>query len=307
MLELGVGMDILRGLGWLYLSLLGLLLITALWFPPRWWQKAICFLVVLLIFTGPAYLRTRESNKLTDQRSARYATAKALFDERCKTAGEKINRTFQNVDGVVWLRWRPASLSREQFAQDDPYGKDCSMEGCILQLLRGADDLSAGKEPNSLPPSGYRFVETIDPRDGVRYRYTGVVKSVRDVPKEEFSRHVQSTGTGAAPDGRFLALERVQIDRFSARFGLRWDDASTREDREHWIAGGSLKVIDLASDQVVAERIGYLIDTGQGSVSGHRDPWGWAKSHGPRCPANQEKAVNFVAKIVQPARNGEQK
>lgn len=92
MLELGVGADILRGIGWLYIGLLVVLVIAALWFPERWWQKLLGVIVVLLVFTGPAYLRNRERGQLVDERKARYKAAKVLFDERCKTAGEEIHR-----------------------------------------------------------------------------------------------------------------------------------------------------------------------------------------------------------------------
>lgn len=54
---------------------------------------------------------------------------------------------------------------------------------------------------------------------------------------------------------------------------MTWDDISTREEREYWIAGSSLKVIDLQTNQVIAERIGYMVDWAQGSRAGERSPW----------------------------------
>ncbi len=247
----------------------------------------------------------RKGIPTADEYKKRYVKAKELFDARCKMAGEEITRKIHNVDGVVWMKWRPAGLNREQFALDDPYGKDCTMEGCILRLLRGNEVRAADQEPGAKPKLGYRFVETIDPRDGVRYRYTGVFKSITDVPKEQFSEHVRSTGSGAELDGRFLALQREPINSFSARFGITWDDVSTRDDRESWIAGGAVKVIDLQTQETIAERLGYLIDTGQGSTKGYRDPWGWAKSYSPRCPVRYESTWDFAMRALQPTRKGE--
>jgi hypothetical protein len=153
-----------------------------------------------------------------------------------------------------------------------------------------------------LHSNGYKVVQTVDPRDGKAYRFTGVIKQVIGVPNDEaFARHVETTGHGSIGNGAYLALERAPIDGLSVRYGVTWDDISTREDREHWIAGSSIKVIDLQTREVVAERTGYLIDTGQGSTSGFRSPWGWAKSYAPRCPPKEESTLNFAARVLKPS------
>jgi hypothetical protein len=54
------------------------------------------------------------------------------------------------------------------------------------------------------------------------------------------------------------------------------------EERQHWIAGSSLKVIDLLTNEVMAERIGYMVDRGQGNRSGGRAPWLLAANYA--CP-----------------------
>jgi hypothetical protein len=63
---------------------------------------------------------------------------------------------------------------------------------------------------------------------------------------------------------------------------VTYDDISTREERDFWIAGSSLKVIDLQTNEVIAERIGYMMDRGQGNDSGGRAPWLFAADHA--CP-----------------------
>ena len=66
MLELGAGADILRALGWAYLGLMALLIVAALWLPKRWWQKVLGVVAVLLVFAGPAYMRSLERTQLVD-------------------------------------------------------------------------------------------------------------------------------------------------------------------------------------------------------------------------------------------------
>lgn len=299
MLELGVGADLVRGVGWILWGLIALGLWLAVSKPKTLAGKVICTALVLAVpvaILGPAAYRGYEYRK-------RYEVAKAHFDERCKAAGEKINRTVDNVDGVIWMKWRPAGLNREQFTIDDPYGKDCSMEGCIFRLLRGNEMRGSGRDSAGQPSHGYRFVETIDPRDGILYRYSASFKNIADVPKEQFAQHVRRTGHGAEADGRFLELQREPVGGYSARFGIAWEDVSTPEDRRYWIAGGVLRVIDLETGEIIAQRLGYLIDTGQGSTAGARDPWGWAKSYAPQCPVHHESTWNFVMRILQPVKN----
>ena len=296
MLELGIGADLVRGVGWtariLFFALLGL----ALWHGRTWRRKVAYAGLVVAVFLGPLLPGVYQTWKYKQH----YAKAKGLFDERCKTAGEKINRTIPNVGGVVWLKWRPDGLNKGQFTMDDPYGKDCSMEGCIYQLLRGNSARSKNEQTKAPPVNGYKFVETIDPRDGIRYRYTGTLQNIKNVSKERFSQHVKMTGSGVEYDGSFLELHREMIDDFSASYGIAWDDVSTPEDREYWIAGGAIYLKDLKTNEIIAEHRGYLIDTGQGNTAGFRDPWGWAKHYAPQCPQRHEGTLDFAVKILQP-------
>jgi len=62
-----------------------------------------------------------------------------------------------------------------------------------------------------------------------------------------------------------FVLEKVPAPSGAPRYGVTYEDISTREERDHWIAGSSLKVIDVQSGEVLAERIGYKIDRAQGS------------------------------------------
>jgi hypothetical protein len=71
-------------------------------------------------------------------------------------------------------------------------------------------------------------------------------------------------------------LKRVRIEKPTAIFGVTWDDLSTQEDRDRWIAASSLKIIDLMTAEVVAERVGYMFDGGLGNQSGGRQPWSYA-------------------------------
>ena len=97
--------------------------------------------------------------------------------------------------------------------------------------------------------AGYSYVDAIDPKDGQRYRYTGRMGFTPEDIKQ--GRLVP----------RFL-LDKVLASGPAPRYGITYNDISTPEDRAVWIAGSSLKVIDLETKEVIAERIGYLFDRG---------------------------------------------
>lgn len=308
---------LLGGLGFAYwllaLGLVGL----ALWWPKRWPLKLTSAALLAAAFTAPMLRHVGTKNQQQDKAQARLAEAMALFAERCKTAGEKIHRTVDDVDGVVWMKWREKTSNADNYADqwklNDPYGQDCGLEGCIAQLLRATAGVGPpARATAELPLQGYRFVETMDPRDGNRYRYIAALKPVAQTPHEIFVRHVEATGYGARPDGKYLALERRPIERFNARNGILWDDISTRGDREHWIAGGSLKVIDLLTNEVLAERVGYMIDRGQGSQAGFRSPWVFAVQNAcpefPHEPTDSRRGrtgnemSDFVRRVLKPGK-----
>ena len=235
---------------------------------------------------------------LAEDAKARLAKAEAMFQERCKKAGEFIYRTAENVEGVLLLKIRPSEINRgDQYKMDDPYGRDLGGEGYIGSFIRGSFDLMRSKEARPGWPLrlGYRYVDTIDPNDGKRWRHTGRIDQpwLRDKRYGEWVRE--------------FVLDKVQAPEPAPRYGVTYDDISTREERDYWIAGSSLKVIDLKTNEVMAERIGYMMDRGQGNNSGGRAPWLMAADNA--CPefsprrgstVQPYQTLVFVEKILKP-------
>ena len=230
---------------------------------------------------------------------ARLARAEAIFQERCKTAGEKIYRTAEDVEGVFLMKVRPSEINySDQFKMDDPYGRDVGGEGYISNFLMGRDAKKSLVNSNALT-KGYSYVEILDLADGKRYRYTGSVREAEE-------RLSGLSGGGTVRITKF-ALDKTPAQGSQPRYGVTYDDISTREEREYWIAGSSLKVIDLKTNEVIAERIGYMMDRGQGNTSGGRSPWFWAAYYA--CPAfslapggqpfKLDQTRDFVEKVLR--------
>lgn len=242
---------------------------------------------------------------------ARLKTAEKMFADRCKKSREFIYRTAENVEGIFLMKVRPAGINyRDQYRMDDPYGNDHGGEAYIESFLRGKYATSSTKEQTAITPprDAYLFVEAIDQLDGKRYRYTGALKAVG---KQDTSAPNIQVEIKRNPDYD-LNIYAFMLDRIPApgalpRYGVTYDDISTREERDYWIAASSLKVIDLKTNEVMAERIGYMMDRGQGNDAGGRSPWLiaantscplFSRSHGSTAQINQTET--FVEKVLKP-------
>lgn len=243
------------------------------------------FVLVACATTGGA-----QSGPSREERAARLANAEAMFDQRCKTAGEKIHRTVDNVEGIFLMKLRPEGINRgNQFAMDDPYGSDSGgeayLKGFFLESHLFANRFANAEMTAYIRAhySGYHYVEAIDPKDGKRYRYTGAIKSVgkKDVSAPNVQINMKRDPNYDLNIYAFV-LDKTPVSGPPPRYGVTYEDISTREEREYWIAGSSLKVIDLKTNEVIAERIGYMMDRGQGNDSGGRGPWLMAASNA--CP-----------------------
>lgn len=236
---------------------------------------------------------------------ARLAKAEAMFQERCKKAGEFIHKTAENVDGVLLLKVREQTSHGDQYRMDDPYGHDSADDEYIKSFfLEPMLQANSNASPEILERirrdyRGYRYVDAIDPKGGKRYRYTGRVEEPWQRDKSYLKGYT-----------RFV-LDKIPAPDPAPRYGVTYDDISTREERDYWIAGSSLKVIDLKTNEVMAERIGYMMDRGQGNNSGGRSPWLSAADHA--CPAfrpndgrqpgfsyQARQAQRFVTKVLHP-------
>jgi hypothetical protein len=281
---------VLDGIGTLYWLLVLAALAVALWKPKHWIVKLLSASAVIGIMVVPIALDVLAKREQQAKAKARLDAAMARYEMRCKSAGERIVRTVENVEGVFLMKLRPVDNPSDpvprQFRMNDPYGDDYDRAGYIQSFFWGRG--KGGRlDQGAFTGVGYNYVEAIDPQDGKRYRYTGYHAD---------KYHFELMNTSPATPG--------------PRYGVIYDDISTIDDRKMWVAGSSLRVIDLKTNEVIAERVGYMIDRGQGSNAGGRDPWAFAAYNAcpafpPVAPDNPNvwqpgQARNFVEKVLKP-------
>ncbi|MDA8520454.1 hypothetical protein [Acidovorax sp. NCPPB 4044] len=250
---------------------------------------------------GAAAADGTQAAKVQQPLKERQRIAAEMFRERCKKAGVFIHRTVEDVEGVFLMKIRPEEINfGKQYVLDDPYGRDLGGDAYIKSFLRGHFQHDTKQGPNRPPdapadPLGYTYAEAIDPKDGVRYRYTGSVVEPWRTDKSYLQGYTK------------FVLQKSPSAGQRPRYGVTYDDISTNEERDYWIAGSSLRVIDLETNEVIAERIGYMVDWAQGITVGGRSPWLLAADNA--CPkfadrraatSQLDQATRFVNKSLKP-------
>lgn len=259
-------------------------------------------LVLLPLILALAACDERQVDKEAQAKEAayreKYAKAKALFEERCKTAGEVVKRTVPDVEGIELTKIRlPIPWGGKEYF--DPMYPEAAMAGehrgddYIKQFLmtefrytlqperRGG--LGPGllpRDSRDLPPiRGYRFVEYID-GSGARFRCVPTWK--------EGERNWVPGQHSCAP-----------VSKSATRFAIDYEDMVDLNDRALWVAGTKLKVIDKQTGEVVAELTRFIWDQGFGGSSTGRWPWSYAAtSGGGECPSTLGVKNDISRKFV---------
>ena len=248
MLELTGIADILRGVALLYWAAAAFCLYLAFSKSKKWIPKLLWVALVVVVFSFLPVMGYVE-----DYQRARFREeANNHFGKVCKqNSKEFIKRKVEGVDGLLLLRPRVMASSKDfqnQYWMGDPYGYDLDSSTTREErrhIYGYLQRYSYVEERIATGPTEYRFV---------RYSLDPVQRDLSDVIVENI----------AAP---------------SARYGLVWEDVSTKEDRKYWVAGGMVRIIELATQEVLAEHVGYLGDPQLGSA-GTRRPWDDARRNG---------------------------
>jgi hypothetical protein len=236
-------------------------------------RRALAFAAAAMLIAGLVLF----ANYLEKDRSEQFARdAWAHFSTRCeKDSGEQVYETFPHVSSVVVLKPLPPASDRDlsdQFWYGDPYSNATAAKDRaerVASALLGTVRFAAG-----LSQRGFDFVEipAADESGGGFLRIT----LANDSP-ERVSQRTNS---------------------LASRFAAVWEDISTPEDRKYWVAGSRLRIIDLLTESLVAERVGYLIEPG--SVS-----WTTARVARTTCPAVVNGTYHDRGFVLSVLRHGE--
>ena len=207
-------------------------------------------------------------NKAQDQ----YQAAKAVFDEQCKKAGEKIYRTVDNVDGIMLLKvWRENDSEDYWGKFADPMWEYAAWQASGETFFIRRFLFKDNQFEDSIV-AGYHYVDVMD--------------------NGQFVHH-----TGEFNGKRIDNESDVQIiPKSYARYAVTFETDVNPELRKYWVAGVTFKILDLQTNEILAEKTRFVFDHGLGSTATARLPWEQATA----CNNDNKNIYSFVLSVLKP-------
>ena len=225
-------------------------------------------------------LAQERSDASTQHEQQKYRDAAwSHFRKRCnENAREKVYRAIENVEGIFLERPRSKpseSDLRDQYWMGDPYGLVMYPPAEISRYLNFLDEKGIPTKRKTA-------------RQGFKYVIT------RQSEGQYLEHRLDSANEN---------LVSTKVPMQPSRYAITWRDVSTDEDRKYWVAGGQLSIIDVATNDVLGERVGYVLDSGFGSTIGGRVPWLIARRNAcPPIERNVAKDRLVVEQVLRPTR-----
>ncbi|MBR3425288.1 MAG: hypothetical protein IKG79_04500 [Neisseriaceae bacterium] len=173
----------------------------------------------------------RDERKRRKEIEIARTAAEPIFREQCKKSGEQIYRTVENVDGVLLLKiWRGANADNDKPLYNDP-----QWEYAAWDVAGGKSYIGYFLHNPKNKTTGYSFVDVrLD--DNQIERYLGEYHGSLD---------------GNLPDIVDTELNPIE----PAQYAITIENNTDSELRKHWIAGTTFKIIDLQTNELLAEKI----------------------------------------------------
>jgi hypothetical protein len=287
------GRDLFKMAGFIYIAISITAIGLALRYAEPGKSKIIAVLLVAALFSIlplQGYWQLLKQRRVADEFKVRFDKAEALFDERCKTAGEKIYRPVEDVEGIVLVnplgRFSLGNLAdRDWIGAGFPHesgGNHYIMEFLYFNKPKvGQYARSLGPKPGGL--KGYPYVDIEE--QGTHFRY----KLVAESEYKNLSDPVKDYGS----------KDIVNADY--PRYEVTYNNITDPEGRANWVAGGRLTVVDRANNELLGEFIRYAFEPGLGNTYGERSPWGFAQL----CPVSTYGGGpghirSFVERVLKP-------
>lgn len=240
-------------------------------------QARMRFYVAWLIIVPAGFLAlilpSPKEYREAKERQQRYETGKAIFAERCKNAGEKIYKTVDNVEGVMLLKVRINQSSRDAVTRN-PMWENAAVAHDFENMGYIASFLNNHSRVFSDTKKTYHYVDVLQTDQSI-IRYEGLW-SYTDKP-----------------------FKQTLNPKNPVRYAVTFEDDINPKDRKYWIAGTTIKIIDLQTNEILGERKTYAFEHGQGSLANARMPWLRAEQC-PNIPIHERYTFLFVHKVLKP-------
>ena len=213
---------------------------------------------------SPSETQKAEKKRHKEIEAARIA-AEPIFAEQCKKSGEQIYRTVENVDGVRLLKiWRGANADNDKPLYNDP-----QWEYAAWDVAGGKSYIGYFLHNPKNKTMGYSFVDVGLDNNQIE-RYLG---------------EYHGSLNGNLPDMVDTELNPIE----PAQYAITFENNTDPELRKHWIAGTTFKIMDLQTNELLAEKTMFV-------MSYNFNRWGEVKS----CNGyiNKEETKNDVLQFI---------
>jgi len=234
----------------------------------------------VILFVGPVFFMSWYFTWRHQTISAVQAAAAEVRRLCAEYAGDTIYRTVSDVEGVFQFKAMPKYYGN----MDDQYGR-------VFPWNRAMGDTQRFRGMLGVNGKGYHFVE-FQPGEGEegppykRKYLENTGELIRDRGSEKTDAMI--------PKLRELT---VDVNTRNSRYGWLAEDITTKEMRDQWIGGGKVKIIEIASGEVLAERVGFYRGASQ-SREGWRASIGFYEEV---CPGSWNFR-DFVKTVLEPVK-----
>ena len=245
-----------------------------------WLLPAPGLVVAALFFLFPKTLvwqEERENAEKAAEWRKRYEPAKARFDQLCQNAGEKIYRTADNVDGILLLK------------------------------VRGDDEKYQSNRYNPLKDQMWEDAAVESEFDREAYIEEFLLPYTSSFPRYIYADVLQKNGLvirySRQKEDQNWVMEQQPTPHPRARYAVTYENDISWENRKHWIAGTTIKIIDTKTNELMAEKTMYAFvpELGYSKFEQNPNPWG----RGMRCPSGEsefeQRTVTFAIKVLIPS------
>ncbi len=243
------------------------------------WEHA--YRYILFFFILAPVLTIYSASQVVKHQQREQSRRGEIVAQLCETrASEKIHRAVEDVEGVFQLQARHSKYGGT-FPQNndmfDPWGWHAGDNTDLTNLL-----YVNARRPGYLYVEQHFSPDQIGPPFKRTYSHTAI---------KALNNGVTPDGYQLLNNGKYGVLE---TSRLRSRYGWITEDITTPEMREDWIAGGTIKVIELSTGEVLAEQTGFY----RGNPESEKTPW--RESGALSACRKYGNLTDFLFRVLQP-------
>jgi len=260
------------------------------------WVRLIPTALVLSFFVLPAIWEDYKEHLDEEKDWAEYREYRTVFDEHCKSAGETIYQTVQDVEGITLLKvWgdSPYNNSHTQGTKQWEFAglpNEMGEEGYIESFLYW---WVTSHINNEVFVSGYHPL--VDKKRMDEYKKTRSVNM-----GYSFVDVLQHNGSylryRVTDDEWQMSKETVNKP---ARYAVTFDNPIIQEDRNRWIATTIVTILDTETNTILAKKQWYAFEETRGQR--YLEPTQWLGAIVcPKTERGSHEIRSFVQRVLIP-------